>query len=327
MESAETSDQCSIVNLHCADIDALREQLVGWDTEPTQLGRGLLKTAFHQVLTSDFAVYYLHNNLKLTDRSAHEHGWLSYVVCFTPKKWCGLEADPGSIVIKGPVREHRSVLDDGWESLTIAVSDELAEARGFPFLSHAYARLPLHKCVIPLRAPLTAAFQHLGRALLVPFHAAPLAEDRDIWAAATRERALHLLQRAFVDAGDLIQAPAPRSIAQYDLIVASLMYVEDHGDAALTVAQIAAVLGVSPRSLQVAFKGFLGVSPLQYLLARRLRFAQREIVGGLSGRQKSGITEAAMSHGFDHLSRFAEHYRRLFGELPSQTLRRVQIVP
>jgi hypothetical protein len=179
MESAETSDQCSIVNLHCADIDALREQLVGWDTEPTQLGRGLLKTAFHQVLTSDFAVYYLHNNLKLTDRSAHEHGWLSYVVCFTPKKWCGFEADPGSIVIKGPVREHRSVLDDGWESLTIAVSDELAEARGFPFLSDAYARLPLHKCVIPLRAPLTAAFQHLGRALLVPFHAAPLAEDRD----------------------------------------------------------------------------------------------------------------------------------------------------
>jgi AraC-like DNA-binding protein len=108
------------------------------------------------------------------------------------------------------------------------------------------------------------------------------------------------LQRAFVDAGDLIQAPAPRSIAQYDLIVASLMYVEDHGDAALTVAQIAAVLGVSSRSLQVAFKGFLGVSPLQYLLARCLRFAQREIVGGLSGRQKSGITEAAMSHGFDH---------------------------
>jgi AraC-like DNA-binding protein len=211
--------------------------------------------------------------------------------------------------------------------MTIAVSDELAEAWGFPFLSHTYARLPLHKCVIPLQASLTAAFQHLGRTLLVPFLADPLAADRDLWAAATRERALHLLQRAFVDAGDLIQAPAPRSIAQYDLIVASLMYVEDHGDAALTVAQIAAVLGVSSRSLQVAFKGFLGVSPLQYLLARRLRFAQREIVGGLSGRQKSGITEAAMSHGFDHLSRFAEHYRRLFGELPSQTLRRVQIVP
>jgi AraC-like DNA-binding protein len=58
-----------------------------------------------------------------------------------------------------------------------------------------------------------------------------------------------------------------------------------------------------------------------------LRFAQRQIVGKLSGRQKPGITEAALAHGFDHLSRFAEHYRRLFDELPSQTLRRVQVVP
>ena len=99
----------------------------------TQLGRGLLKINLNQVLTSDVAVYHLDFNLKLTDRSGHEHGWLSYVVCFTPKKWCGLEADPGSIVIKGPVREHRSVLGDGsWESLTIAVSTSSPKRGAFP---------------------------------------------------------------------------------------------------------------------------------------------------------------------------------------------------
>jgi AraC-like DNA-binding protein len=276
---------------------------------------------------SDFAAYRLHTNLKVADRSGHESGWLSYVVCFTPKKWCGLEADPGSIVIKGPVREHRSVLVAGWESLTIAVSDELAAAWRFPFSSHTYARLPLDRCVIPLQAPLSAAFQHLGRRLLVPFGMEPPAGEHDLWVAATRERALHLLQRAFADAGDLTQAPAPRTISQYDLTVATLIYIEDRGDAAVTVSEVAAALGVSARSLQVAFKGCFGVSPLQYLLARRLGFAQREIAAGLSGQHKSAITEAALAHGFDHLSRFAGHYRRLFGELPSQTLRRVQTLP
>jgi AraC family transcriptional regulator, ethanolamine operon transcriptional activator len=324
VDSAETSGRCSVANARFLDIDALRETLVGWDTEPTQLGRGLLEISFNQVLTPDFAAYHLHNNLTLADRSAHESGWLSYVVCFTPKKWCGLEADPGSIVIKGPIREHRSVLGAGWESLTIAVSDELAAALGFPFSSHTYARLSLDKCVIPLHAQLNACFQDLGRRLLLPFGMKLLAEEHDFWVAATRERALHLLQRAFADAGNLTPAPAPRTIAQYDLTVATLIYIEDRGNAAGTVSEIAAALGVSARSLQMAFKGFLGVSPLQYLLARRLRFAQREIAAGLGGQQKSAITEAALSHGFEHLSRFAEHYRRLFGELPSQTLRRVQ---
>jgi AraC-like DNA-binding protein len=327
MDSTETSGRGSVANVRFLDIDALREALVGWDTEPTQLGRGLLKISFNQVLASDFAAYHLHNNLKVADRSGHEPGWLSYVVCFTPKKWCGLEADPGSIVIKGPVREHRSVLVAGWESLTIAVSDELAAAQRLPFSSHTYPRLPLHKCVIPLGATLTAAFQQLGRSLLVPFGPRTLAADHDLWVAATRERALRLLQRAFADAGDLTRAPAPRMITQYDLTVATLIYVEDRGNAVVTVSEIAAALGVSARSLQIAFKGFLGVSPLQYLLARRLQFAQRELAAGPRGHRKSAITEAALSQGFDHLSRFAEHYRRLFGELPSQTLRRVQTLP
>jgi AraC-like DNA-binding protein len=39
------------------------------------------------------------------------------------------------------------------------------------------------------------------------------------------------------------------------------------------------------------------------------------------------IKEIAIEHGFVELGRFAGEYRRLFGELPSQTLRRASSLP
>ncbi|MBE1043174.1 helix-turn-helix domain-containing protein, partial [Escherichia coli] len=40
------------------------------------------------------------------------------------------------------------------------------------------------------------------------------------------------------------------------------------------------------------------------------------------GCRVRNLTELALDFGFAHLGRFAEQYRRQFGELPSETLRR-----
>ena len=43
---------------------------------------------------------------------------------------------------------------------------------------------------------------------------------------------------------------------------------------------------------------------------------------GGEGARAATVKEAAMSHGFWHLGRFAAHYRGLFGENPADTLAR-----
>ena len=86
-----------------------------------------------------------------------------------------------------------------------------------------------------------------------------------------------------------------------------------------TVQSLAESLGVSPRALQLSFRKAGLCGPAQVMLARRLNFARRDLANA-NGRATS-VTETAMEHGFMHLGRFSEQYRRLFGESPSLTLR------
>jgi AraC-like DNA-binding protein len=53
-------------------------------------------------------------------------------------------------------------------------------------------------------------------------------------------------------------------------------------------------------------------------MARKLHFARQALNSGTS----QTVTEAALSYGFEHLSRFSAHYADFFGELPSVTLKR-----
>jgi len=85
-----------------------------------------------------------------------------------------------------------------------------------------------------------------------------------------------------------------------------------------TVASLCEQLGVSRRSLQLAFQRVLGVSPLAYLRAARLGAARRSL------KTAASVTEAATHLGFWHFGHFAKDYQAMFGELPSQTQRRHQ---
>lgn len=78
--------------------------------------------------------------------------------------------------------------------------------------------------------------------------------------------------------------------------------------------------GASERALRYAFEDLLGVSPNRYLSMLRLCTACRSL--SLSDASRRSVKSVALSCGLWDLSRFADHYRRVFGELPSDTLMR-----
>ena len=96
--------------------------------------------------------------------------------------------------------------------------------------------------------------------------------------------------------------------------------VEANPDRALYMSEVSAAIGVSGRMLRHCSKEHLGMGANQYLTLRRMNMVHRALARNVLSTFT--VTEAAMSFGFWELGRFAVGYKALFGEMPSQTLRR-----
>ncbi|HLO48716.1 MAG TPA: AraC family transcriptional regulator [Kamptonema sp.] len=84
----------------------------------------------------------------------------------------------------------------------------------------------------------------------------------------------------------------------------------------LTIAQVAAAMNCSSRSLQTAFARHYGVSPSQFLRTARLEAAHLELIEG-----KKTITEVAFEYGFYNPGRFTKYFQQHFSKKPSDILR------
>ena len=101
----------------------------------------------------------------------------------------------------------------------------------------------------------------------------------------------------------------------------SIEYIESHLSEPITMDQIAAHVDMSIRSVQQGFRQEMDVSPMSYVRDRRLDKAHADLSDAIPSDGVS-VTDVAIRWGFTHLSNFSTLYRRRFGELPSETLRR-----
>lgn len=86
---------------------------------------------------------------------------------------------------------------------------------------------------------------------------------------------------------------------------------------ALSTEDLCADLEVSERTLRGAFRQVCRLSPIASYKIRRLNAVRRDLKTGAGH-----VHEIAQRWGFWHTGEFAADYQRLFGERPSQTLRR-----
>lgn len=104
-------------------------------------------------------------------------------------------------------------------------------------------------------------------------------------------------------------------------LVRALDYIHAHLTDEIGPVAIAAAAGCSLRNLQLLFARRFGQTITETLRKLRLQKARDQL-----SRAEDGctITGVALDCGFSHLSDFARHYRREFGEKPSQTLARMR---
>lgn len=111
------------------------------------------------------------------------------------------------------------------------------------------------------------------------------------------------------------RAAAPRYVRQAEEIL------EAEAREAPAIGEVAKRVGVSARTLTGGFSRFRGLSPREFLSARRLDGLRADLA---SAPDHLGVAEIAANWGFMNFGALAGRYRKRFGELPSHTRARAR---
>lgn len=132
------------------------------------------------------------------------------------------------------------------------------------------------------------------------------------------EESVMLTVLSMLDSGEVDCAVSNSFMRRRRIVAQARDYVLEHKDRLTSVVELCECLHVSRRTLQYCFEDVLGMSPIQYLRIIRLNGARRELREPVSKVRR--VSDVAADWGFGHLSQFANDYRKLFGQTPSECL-------
>ncbi len=107
---------------------------------------------------------------------------------------------------------------------------------------------------------------------------------------------------------------------RYFIFKRALEFMLDNLHKEIYISELCDAAQVSERTLRYAFEHVVGLSPTRYLFYLRLGSTCRDLM--LSRPDRVSVASVALKRGMWDLSRFAGGYHRVFGEYPSDTLRR-----
>ena len=116
---------------------------------------------------------------------------------------------------------------------------------------------------------------------------------------------------------ELLGRPAPEPLPRH--VRRAEEYMHANPGAPIRVEDLAALTGVSVRTLYNGFRRHRGVTPMGYLRDLRMARVRQQL---LDPEQPRSVTTLAIRWGFLELGRFSADYRDRYGELPSATLQR-----
>lgn len=228
-----------------------------------------------------------------------------------PTRWCELGIEPGTVLLYGPGAAHTAINRPGL-SLTFVVTP-VAEVEAMADRLGYDVRIPKHGLVqaipaSPRTRALSRAYDDLCSIVDGRVTGFRPGEDDVIRAVAAM---------VSIDKGTRSTGGGSR--------VDSRKVVSDCIDYATalgripTLAELCLVAHVSERRLRQAFTDEFELPPTRYFRLWAMQEANRKL--RQSPSSDTTVTEVAARLGFLHLGRFAGHYKRVYGEPPSLTLR------
>ncbi len=135
---------------------------------------------------------------------------------------------------------------------------------------------------------------------------------------AIEQQLVHVLVRCLADG--VVSTTNSGNLRHKAIIGRFEEFLEAHPNRPLYLIDVCAAVGAAERTLRAACEEHLGMGPIRYLTLRRMYLAHRALMRQMPFT--ATVTQIATDNGFYELGRFSVAYRQLFGETPSDSLRR-----
>lgn len=122
-----------------------------------------------------------------------------------------------------------------------------------------------------------------------------------------------ILSEIWLQLAQLVKLNTPDTASQFQYIKPILTYIQENYSLPLTLADIAAHVGISERTLTRCFKNCLGISVIDYLTEYRVRIAAQKL-----SESACPATDICFDCGFNDLSYFGKIFKRITGLTPME---------
>ena len=169
--------------------------------------------------------------------------------------------------------------------------------------------------------------RQLGGLLQAMLYSTSLLQDRSLqnsWVSSLEQSVLIFTRQLLSRPGTPAEPPTHESrlvLRDQRRVDRLLDYVRAHLSEPISLDDMARAADLSSRGLFLLCQRHLDNTPMSVVRELRLEAVR----GHLQGSPHRAVTEVALEYGFGHLGRFANYYRRRFGELPSDTQRGSQV--
>jgi len=287
---------------------------MGWETDFRQLDLGQGCSRLRATATEKVVLMRVDFSNRMHQRANLVEGCQTFGILAGPQKSGKIASrvlDSESLLLMDPCSGLDAVVESNFAAYTFSVNDDclrrLAEVYELPDPVSKAAK-PGSERALPF-GQLTAIRSSLEEALqqaetyLAPKMTCSLIESE----------IPGLVLRSWFGADDL---PSPQVRNRTRVLRKALDYIAAFPREPLTVEQLCTASAGSMSTLERAFAEHFGVSPKRYLMLSRFSGVRRALLDISDTRS---ITSVANDWGFWHMGNFAADYKRIYGQLPSQT--------
>ena len=309
----------TITTLESRDVDDQAQALNGFRQFYEQLGRGRFHGQVWQLMMNEGFMLRERGNRSLRQRFSPppDHVTLAVPLAVQPgSMFAGQPLMRESLMVLGNAQEYELLSTGELDVIGLSVHRELLHTLGpakVEWLERAQNERHL-----PLAPHTAAAIRHMLLAVCS-------AGEREIASLAERANEVALLSATLTQTVLLAMSGADESAhsiprradSRMKVVKRALEFMRAHLHEDVGIAEICSAACASRRSLQYCFEEFMHTTPQAYLRALRLNEARRALKSGAD----QPITTLASELGFSSASHFTRHYKLMFDELPSQTLK------